>query len=77
MQPESKGIKKTLPSKPNPLQKAHTTNTKSMGHNPRVELCPKTTKKKKRRKIEDFGEMGFRVFVGKNGKWGAMVAGGG
>jgi hypothetical protein len=33
---------------PNPLQKLHKTNTKQFGHNPRVELCPKSTKKSKK-----------------------------
>jgi hypothetical protein len=29
-----------------------------MGHNPRVDLCPKSIKKNE--KMRDFGEMGFR-----------------
>jgi hypothetical protein len=37
-----------------------------MGHNPRVDLCPKSIKKMK--KIEDFCRNGFSGKMGK--KWG-------
>jgi hypothetical protein len=40
-----------------------------MGHNPRVELCPKSARKmKKKKKMEDLGKMGFWVFCGKSGE---------
>jgi hypothetical protein len=64
--PKIKGLE-TLSNKPNPLQKYHTTNSRIMGHNPRVELCPKSARKMKK-KMEDLGKMGFRVFLWE--KWG-------
>jgi hypothetical protein len=43
-----------------------------MGHNPRVDLCPKTTKK-----LKIFEKWGFRFFCGKNGENAEMGGGGG
>jgi hypothetical protein len=61
---------------PNPLQKLNTTNPKIIGHNPRVDLCPKSTKKMK--KIGCFErKMGFGLVGDKMGNLGFWVAGGG
>jgi hypothetical protein len=49
-----------------------------MGHNPRVDLCPESIKKiKKKKKLRDFGEIGFGKNGEKVGKMGCLVAGGG
>jgi hypothetical protein len=71
--PKIKGFNNPFEIKPNPLQKQQT-NTKSIGHNPRVDLCPL---KQKVKKIGDFLENGFRVGWGQNGKFGIWVASGG
>jgi hypothetical protein len=43
-----------------------------MGHNPRMELCPKQLKK-----LKKMGEMGFSGKLGENGKLAKWAAGGG
>jgi hypothetical protein len=61
---------------PNPLQKLNITNPKIVGHNPRVDLCPKSTKRMK--KIGCFErKMGFGLVGDKMGNLGFWVAGGG
>jgi hypothetical protein len=47
--PQEQRVWKPLPNKPNPLQKQITTNSKPMGHNPRVDLCPQSIKKMKKK----------------------------
>jgi hypothetical protein len=54
-----------------------------MGHNPRVDLCPKSIKKMKK-KFRDFREIGFREKWGESGengvfggrRWVEMAGGG-
>jgi hypothetical protein len=53
------------------LQKQLKTQPKTMGHNPRVDLCPKSIKKMKK-KLRDFGEIGFREKWGESGENGVF-----
>jgi hypothetical protein len=43
--PETKGFENPLQIQPNPLQKDSKTIQQIKGHNPQMELCPKTMKK--------------------------------
>jgi hypothetical protein len=65
-----KGLKNPFQKSTQPPAKITQNQQQINGHNPRVDLCPKSIKKSK--KIEDFGEMGFRVFWGQNGKSGIL-----
>jgi hypothetical protein len=65
--PQEQRVWKPLPNKSNPLQKQITTNSKPMGHNPRVDLCPQSIKKMKK-KMKDFEKMGFREKWGESGE---------
>jgi hypothetical protein len=74
--PNSKGLATLLKINSNPLQSKKYQH-KIKGHNPRVDLCPLIEQK-----IKNFwgffGEVGFRVFLGKKrGNRGVWVAGGG
>jgi hypothetical protein len=61
---------------PNLLQKWITTDTKIIGHNPRVDLCPKSTKRMKKNGCFE-RKMGFGMVGDKTGNLGIWVAGGG
>jgi hypothetical protein len=76
--PNPKGLRKPFQVSPTPCKKFTQPTPNQWGTIQEWNCAQKLQKKKKkRRKIEDFGEMGFRVYLGKNGKWGAMVASGG
>jgi hypothetical protein len=69
-------LKNPFEIKPNPLQTLYKTNTEQFGHNPRVDLCPKSLKNIK--KIEGILEkLGFGWVGDKMGILGIWVAGGG
>jgi hypothetical protein len=68
---------------PNPLQNLHTTNTTQFGHNPRVDLCPKSTKNikknggfEKEKKKRFSGWLGTKWEIWDFG-WSTVVMGGG
>jgi hypothetical protein len=67
--PKKQRVWKPLLNQLNPLQKQLKTNCKPMGHNPRVDLCPKLIKKMK--KNEGFRRNGVSGKMGKIIKWAA------
>jgi hypothetical protein len=73
--PNPKGLETPLNSAHPPAQN-NPNQYKTNGAQSVRGFVPKKAKKMKKN-WGDFGKIGFRVFVGKNGKWGEMVATGG
>jgi hypothetical protein len=76
VRPKNKGFGNPFQTSPTPCKKCTKPTPKQWGHNPRVELCPKTTKKNEE-KLKILEKWGFGFFVGKMGKIVEMGGGGG
>jgi hypothetical protein len=63
VRPKNKGLENPAKNHTNPLQNDQTQPNQSTGHNPQLELCPKSIKFCKK-----FGVGGFSDFFGKNRK---------